>query len=75
VLISATISARSRSNSLSRATSLEILAPICIIEKVGMHQNSNPECSDLTHGSLIAIGQARPWKGVANLYKFLYIQP
>src|SRR5260370_26048570 len=72
VLISATICARSRSNSLSLATSLEILACICVIEKIGMHQNNNPECSDLTHRSLIAIGLARPWKRVANPYKILY---
>src|SRR5216684_8918847 len=56
-LISATISARSRSSAVSRATSSEILASICVIEKIGMHQNNNPECSDLILRSLIAVGR------------------
>src|ERR1700737_1433981 len=58
-LISTTISARSRSSAVSRAMSSEILASICVIEKVGMHQNNNPQFNDLTHRSLIAVGRRR----------------
>jgi len=38
VLISATISVRSRSSAVSRATSSAILASICIIVKIGLRQ-------------------------------------
>src|SRR5260370_36811724 len=38
VLISATISVRSHSSAVSRATSSPILAPICIIVKIGLRQ-------------------------------------